>query len=199
MDRRSWNGKCFGAYEKARTDEWCYLNHYPILELQKIPSSNNLKLTKLFQAVDAIKWSKSVSCDITFVGFHVEVFDQFMYISSDKRISLVYGLDGGNFEDEEPLTDFPIHNRSILNVGLESVDRLVLDIENYDSNVMKFLKYAFTNCVNLLYLKIPDYLEIQKCPGHAVSELGSLENNLRMINFLSIEASNKYFTWFRLF
>ncbi|GAA5801348.1 hypothetical protein HPULCUR_006794 [Helicostylum pulchrum] len=167
--------------------------------IEEAGMENALELMKKLgqtNAVDAIKWSKSVSCDITFVGFHVEVFDQFMYISSDKRISLVYGLDGGNFEDEEPLTDFPIHNRSILNVGLESVDRLVLDIENYDSNVMKFLKYAFTNCVNLLYLKIPDYLEIQKCPGHAVSELGSLENNLRMINFLSIEASNKYFTCF---
>ncbi|KAI8051761.1 hypothetical protein BDF21DRAFT_468569 [Thamnidium elegans] len=177
--------------------------------------THKLKMSKWFQVVNAFKGNKKALCTVKFCGTSPPQ-DYFEYSSSDKQLVLTYGLDDVDYyglENEiedadyyrrrgygsiygayESLPEFPLPTISISTIGPEIIDRLELDLNKVaDDFIMKFLKYVFINCINLQYFKVTGCLQIQGCPNQRKNGLDGIQNNLKMVHFLSSAPANNLF------
>ncbi|KAG2230554.1 hypothetical protein INT48_009894 [Thamnidium elegans] len=164
--------------------------------LRKTYSTDRLKMTKWFQVVNAFKGNKKALCTIVFRKIGV-LHDYFKHNSLDNRLVLGYGLEDvdyfGELEEGHTehlngrLEEFALPPRPISTAGLETIDRLTLSLSVRfleDNFILNFLKYAFTNCLNLQYLKVSNYLQIHGCPDQVCGDLDDIQNNLKMVHFL---------------
>ncbi|GAA5801349.1 hypothetical protein HPULCUR_006795 [Helicostylum pulchrum] len=146
-------------------------------------------MTKWFQVVNAFKGNKKVLCAIRFCKIGV-LHDYFKYNALDNRLVLGYGLEDIDYfgELEEGLTerfDGRLSTSPISTVGLEIIDRLILSLRQpKDALILNFLKHAFTNCLNLQYFKVSNFLLIQGHPNQRNSDLDETQNNLNMVHFI---------------
>ncbi|KAI8051736.1 hypothetical protein BDF21DRAFT_468550 [Thamnidium elegans] len=177
--------------------------------------THKLKMSKCFQVVNAFKGNKKALCTVKFCGTSPPQ-DYFEYSLSDKQLILTYGLDdvdyygleneiedadyyrrrgyGSIYGTYESLPEFPLPTISISTIGPEIIDRLELDLNKVaDDFIMKFLKYVFINCINLQYFKVTGCLQIQGCPNQRKNGLDGIQNNLKMVHFLSSAPANNLF------
>ncbi|GAA5811279.1 hypothetical protein MFLAVUS_004712 [Mucor flavus] len=157
--------------------------------LRRAHLTDRLKMTKWFQVVNAFKGNRKVVCTIVFRKIGV-LHDYFKYNSLDNRLVLGYALEDVDYfgELEEGHTehfDGRLPTGPISTVGLETIDRLILNLRQpEDAFILSFLKYAFTNCLNLRHLKVSSYLHIQGRPNQRNGDLDDIQNNLNMAHFI---------------
>ncbi|GAA5801385.1 hypothetical protein HPULCUR_006831 [Helicostylum pulchrum] len=95
------------------------------------------------------------------------------------------------YRSYETLSESAFPASFISTIGPEIIDRLELNLEKVSDNfVTKFLEYVFLSYINLQYLKVTDYFQIQGRSNHRNEELNSIRNNLKMVHFLSGTSTN---------
>ncbi|KAI8051721.1 hypothetical protein BDF21DRAFT_404257 [Thamnidium elegans] len=165
--------------------------------------TSETKMTRWFQVVNAFRGNKKTLCNVKFCGSSSSQ-DYFKYNALENQLILAYGLedidyyareDGGHtFLSYGSLSEFALPTRYISIIGPEIIDRLELKLGHMvDDFVMKFLRYAFKNCINLKHIKVAECLLIQACRNRRNNELNDIRNNLNMVHFLNGAPANNLF------
>ncbi|GAA5801350.1 hypothetical protein HPULCUR_006796 [Helicostylum pulchrum] len=162
-------------------------------DTQRAGLTSEMKMTRWFQLVNAFRGNKNALCTVKFCGTRSSQ-DYFTYNVLENQIILSYGLEYIDYHGREDgdhiyrfyrsLSEFALPIRSISIIGPEIIDRLELNLgRTADGFVMKFLRYAFINCINLQYLQVTDYLQIRACRNQRNNELKGIRNNLKAVHF----------------
>ncbi|GAA5811280.1 hypothetical protein MFLAVUS_004713 [Mucor flavus] len=157
--------------------------------------TGKIKMIRWFQVVNAFRGNKKAVCNVKFYGSSSSQ-DYFTYNASENQLVLSYGLedidyygreeDGNIYQFYGSLSEFALPTRPTSIIGSEIIDRLELNLGlTTEAFVTNFLIGVFINCVNLQYLKVTDYLQLQASRTRRNNELNGIRNNLKMVHFLN--------------
>lgn len=149
--------------------------------------SNRSKLKKWFQLANAFKGKKKVQTIAKFYRITNTLREGFKYSKLNNTITLFYGIEEEDTTNRER-NIFYSSVKLVPSLGAEVITHLNLSawwsMMREEEFIHHFLKFGLTECTNLEYLNLSNYVILGRLPSKETKvSNGGTQNNLRMAQF----------------